>query len=179
MNDLLYWFIIVFTVHEFEEIIFLPGWLQKNKNMLAGRFPKLSKYTLNKIDNISTSAFALAVFEEYLIIILITVSAIYFNFYNLWTGMFMAFFIHLIIHIIQWLTVRKYMPFIVSSILCLPYCAYVLKTLVTVEDTDYKTIVFWTITGIVAAILNLMLAHKMAIIFDKYHLKIKNNKQVK
>jgi hypothetical protein len=154
-------------IHEFEEIIFLPRWLRKNRNMLVDRFPKMSKYALNKIGNISTSAFALAVFEEYVIVILITTSAIYFNFYNLWTGMFMAFSIHLIIHIIQWVTVRKYMPFIVTSILCLPYCIYVFKILATVMD--YKTIALWTIIGIVAMILNLILAHKIAIVFDKYH----------
>jgi hypothetical protein len=161
-------------IHEFEEFIFFPGWLQKNKNRLADRFPKLSKYTLNKMGNISTSAFALAVFEEYVIVILITASAIYFDFYGLWTGMFTAFSIHLIIHIIQWLIIRKYVPFIVTSILCLPYCIYVFNILITTQNTDYKTIVFWTIVGIVATGLNLLFAHKIAIIFDKRFTK-KNN----
>jgi hypothetical protein len=171
MNDLLYWFIIIFMVHEFEEIIFLPGWLRKNRHMLASRFPKLSKYTLNKIGDISASAFALAVFEEYIIILLITVSAIHFNFYGLWTGVFMAFSIHLVIHIAQWLIIRKYVPFIATSILCLPYCIYVFRTLITAPETDCKTIIFWTAAGMLAMILNLMLAHKIAILFDKYHLK--------
>jgi hypothetical protein len=160
-------------IHEFEEIIFLPEWLRKNKNMLASKFPKLSKYMLNKIGDISAPAFALAVFEEYIIVILITVSAIYFDFYSLWTGMFIAFSIHLVIHIIQWLIIRKYVPFIVSSVLCLPYCIYIFKTLMTMKATDCKTLVFWTAIGIVAAVLNLLLAHKIAILFDKYRLRKK------
>jgi hypothetical protein len=160
-------------LHELEEIIFLPSWLQKNRSMLAGRFPKLSKYVLNKIGNISTSAFALAVFEEYVIIILITISAIYFNFYHLWIGVFMAFSIHLIVHIAQWLIVRKYVPFIATSALCLPYCIYAFKTLATAQEADGKAIVFWTIVGVAVAALNLLLAHKIAFAFDKYYFRSK------
>jgi hypothetical protein len=156
-------------IHEFEEIIFLPDWLRKNKNLLAGRFPKLSKYILHKIGNISTSAFALAVFEEYIIVLLITISAIYFDFHNLWTGMFMAFFVHLIIHVVQWLIVRKYVPFIVTTVLCLPYCMYVSKTLLAMKGMDCKIMVFWTVIGVVVMTLNLILVHKIAAIFDKYH----------
>jgi hypothetical protein len=141
--------------------------------MLADRFPKLSKYTLNKIGDISASAFALAVFEEYMIVILITISAVYFDFYGLWTGMFIAFSIHLVIHIMQWLIIRKYVPFIVSSVLCLPYCIYTFETLMTMKATDCQTLVFWTATGIVATVLNLLLAHRIAILFDKYRLKNK------
>jgi hypothetical protein len=154
-------------IHEFEEIIFLPGWLQKNKNSLADRFPKLSKYALNKMGDISTSAFALAVFEEYIIVLLITASAIHFDFYGLWTGMVAAFSIHLIIHIIQWLIIRKYVPFILTSIVCLPYCIYVFNILATEQQTDSQTMVFWTVIGIVATASNLLLAHKIANAFDK------------
>jgi hypothetical protein len=141
--------------------------------MLVDKFPKLSKYMFNKIGNISASAFALAVFEEYIILILITVSAIYFDFYSLWTGMFIAFSIHLVIHIIQWLIIRKYVPFIVSSVLCLPYCIYVFRIISETKETDCKTFIFWTVTGILATVLNLLLAHKIAILFDKYRLRKK------
>jgi hypothetical protein len=173
-NDLLYWFILVFMLHEFEEIIFLPGWSRKNKHLLSSRFPKPSKYILHKIGDISTSAFVLAVFEQYIIVLLITISAIYFDFYNLWTGMFMAFFVHLIMHVIQWLIVRKYVPFIVTTILCLPYCMYVFQTLLAMKGMDCKTIVCWTVIGVVAMTLNLMLVHKIAAVFDKYHRENKN-----
>ncbi|MDR3178046.1 MAG: hypothetical protein LBT96_03580, partial [Campylobacteraceae bacterium] len=69
------------------------------------------------------------------------------------------------IHIAQWLLIRKYAPFIVSSIVCLPYCVYVFKILIT--TTDYKTIILWTFIGLIMTALNLMLAYKIAMIFDK------------
>ncbi|MDR3169107.1 MAG: HXXEE domain-containing protein [Candidatus Peribacteria bacterium] len=154
-------------MHEFEEIIFLPDWLQKNKNILADRFPKLSKYLVSKIDNISTSEFALVVFEEYILIILITISAVYFDFYNLWIGVFMAFYLHLIVHIIQWLVVRKYVPFIISSIICLPYCTYLLKILLTMKEIHYETLTFRTIIGIIVTLLNLIVVHHIAMLMTK------------
>jgi hypothetical protein len=168
MNDLLYGFMAVFMIHEFEEMIFLPAWLEKNKSELARRFHGLPGRLLNRIGGLSAPAFALAVFEEYLLLVLITISAVYFGFYLLWAGVFMAFSIHLVVHVVQWLVVRKYVPFIVSSILCLPYCAYVFKTLLGRMEADGRTWVLWTLAGIFLSVLNLAAAHKMAILFDKY-----------
>ena len=37
--EYLYLLPIVFMIHEFEEIIMLPTWLDKNKAMLYMRFP--------------------------------------------------------------------------------------------------------------------------------------------
>ena len=51
-------------IHEFEEIIMLPTWLDKNKAMLYMRFP----FMKDKVDSLSNApVFALTVLEEFII----------------------------------------------------------------------------------------------------------------
>lgn len=172
MNNLLYLFIIFFMIHEFEEIILMNCWMKKKQEYLILKHPILSKYTIKKMKAISTAAFALAVFEEYIILVTITLSAIYFNFYNLWIGVFMAFFFHLIIHILQWLVVRIYIPSIVSSFVCIPFCIYTFKRIIFTTDID--SLVVWTLIGILIVAFNLNLAHKIAKKFDDKIININN-----
>ena len=47
--EYLYLLPIVFMIHEFEEIIMLPTWLDKNKAMLYMRFP----FMKDKVDSLS------------------------------------------------------------------------------------------------------------------------------
>ncbi|MBE5979318.1 MAG: HXXEE domain-containing protein [Paenibacillaceae bacterium] len=76
MNDIkvMVWlFPILFMFHDFEEIIFMQSWISKNRNYLTHRFPALSKRLSSHFDQITTSAFALGVAEEFFIISIITV----------------------------------------------------------------------------------------------------------
>lgn len=167
MKDLLFLFICIFLIHEFEEIIFINSWFNKQRGYLNNRFPKLSKYIINNISGISTPAFALAVFEEYLIIIIVAFFSIYFENYNLIIGIFMGFFIHLIVHIVQWIIIRKYIPSILSSFICIPFCIWILKRIIVLQVVDCYDIIVWSIIGISITTLNLLLVHYIVKILDK------------
>jgi uncharacterized membrane protein YjjP (DUF1212 family) len=52
-----------------------------------------------------------------------------------WYCCLIAFGLHLIVHIIQFLVIRKYIPVIVTSVLCLPYCIWVF-----IQVKDYYTL---------------------------------------
>ena len=91
---------IVFMIHDFEEIIFFKSWVMKNKEYLSRKFPKLSKRFLVQLENLSVPAFSLAVAEEFVILSIVTVLSVLYDSYLLWLGIFMGFFIHLLVHFI-------------------------------------------------------------------------------
>lgn len=43
MQAIIWFFPIVFIIHDFEEIIFIQSWISKNGYYLCEKFPKLSK----------------------------------------------------------------------------------------------------------------------------------------
>ena len=153
---------IVFMFHDFEEIIFFRSWLDKNKNWLLTRYPLLVKKMLPHFEKMSTAAFTFAVAEEFVLISAITLHAMITGYYYLWLCVFMAFFIHLVIHLVQWLFIRRYIPTIVTSVLCLPYCVYGLNEVLLTDMFRISDILLCSVIGFVFAAVNLWFVHKVA-----------------
>lgn len=111
---------IVFMIHDFEEMIGFKIWLEKNGAWLDEKFPILTKQ-VESLRNLSVQAFAVAVLEEYLIISIVTLTALTLQWYDAWIAIFAAYSFHIMIHIIQWIIVRRYIPMIITSLLSIPY----------------------------------------------------------
>ena len=158
---------IVFMIHDFEEIIFFKSWISKNRDYLAKKFPKLSKRFLFRLENLSTPAFAIAMAEEFILLCMITLGSVLFDNYLLWLAAFMGFFVHLLIHLVQWIVVKRYIPAIYTTFLSLGYCSYSLYVIVSNNIFQPLEIVLWTVIGVVLVGVNLTFAHKLAEIFDK------------
>lgn len=165
-------FPIVFMFHDFEEIIFFKPWINKNNAYLRERFPKLSKNFLPRFESLSTSGFALAVAEEFVLLSFITYGSIYFDNYYLWFAAFMGFFIHLIIHVVQWIILRKYIPAIITSLISLPYCLYTFIQILEINMFKLFEIVLWTFVGLLVIGINVLFAHKLG---EKLDTRIKTN----
>lgn len=159
---------VVFMFHDFEEIIFFKPWLTKNKDLVRHRFPKISKRILPHFEKLSTAAFTLAVAEEFVLLSIITYSSILWENYYFWFAAFMAFSIHLLGHIIQWVIFGKYIPTIITSFLSLPYCIYTLSKFIQANIMDFYEFITWTIIGLIIMILNLALAHKLASSYNNW-----------
>ncbi len=159
-------FPILFIFHDFEEIIFMKVWISKNKPYLCDRFPTLSKKLLSHFDNITTASFAFGVAEEFILISIITVISYMMNWYSLWIGLFIAFTLHLLIHCFQALIVRKYVPAIVTSVICLPICIYIIKQIIQVFTLN--TIILYSVLGFIVMVVNLVVIHKAMDIFSKW-----------
>jgi len=158
---------IVFMIHDFEEIIFFKSWINKNKDYLLEKFPKVSKRFLHRLDNLSTSAFTLAVAEEFVLLSLITLGSVIFDNYVLWLAAFMGFFVHLLIHLVQWIIIKRYIPAIWTTFFALIYCVYTLHIIITKNIFQISEIVLWTIIGFGLVVMNLIFAHKLAEMYDK------------
>ena len=125
MKILLWLFPILFIFHDLEEIIFIEWWITGNQSELAKRFPVISKKLLPHFENIKTASFAIGVAEEFLIILIITTISYATGLYGPWIGIFMVFFVHLFIHILQAAVLGKYIPALITSLVCLPPCFYI------------------------------------------------------
>lgn len=166
MQMIIWLFPILFMFHDFEEIIFMQAWISKNKRYLSERFPALSKKLLPHFDHLTTSSFALGVAEEFILISIITIVTYLTNWYELWIGSFIVFTLHLLIHCFQFLIIRKYIPVIVTSLICLPICIYILKQVIQLSTLN--NIVLYTILCFIFMIINLVAIHKGAAIFGKW-----------
>lgn len=159
-------FPIVFMFHEFEEIIGMKHWLARNSRYLTEQFPFVQK-PIQQLESLSTSAFAVAVFEEFLIVSAVTVLAFYYDWHYAWIAIFLAFSFHLLIHIAQWILLRRYIPMIITSMLCLPYYIYTFMKIS--ELFSEKDIILCFSIGVIFMLINLLFAHKLGIRFDKWN----------
>lgn len=167
-HSIIIWLLpIVFMIHDFEEIIFFKPWINNNKNYLTEKFPQISKRFLPCIENLSTPAFALAVAEEFLLLSLITVGSVFSDNYFLWLAAFMGFFVHLLLHMGQWIILKWYIPGIYTTFFALIYCIYALYEIVSNNVFQISEIVLWTIIGFGLVGVNLLFAHKLAEMYDK------------
>jgi Sec-independent protein secretion pathway component TatC len=80
----------------------------------------------------------------------------------------MAFSLHLIGHVLQWVVLRKYIPSIVTALLALPYCLYTCYRFISAGTMSSLQVVLWTGIGLALMIGNLVLAHALALRFEKW-----------
>lgn len=148
-------FPLAFIIHDLEEILVQHRWMLSHKDSLLQRFPKMSPM-IEQLCRLNTKAFTIAALEELAIIIVATVCIVDVWSKYVWIPLFLAFSLHLLIHIGQAIVIKGYVPGLVSSIILLPY-SYIGMTLIW-NAQEWMTIV-WTIVGILAMVLNLKFAH--------------------
>lgn len=157
MNEYIWLFPVIFMFHEMEEICGFGIWLNKNMPMLEKRFPSIAK----EYSDYSNEGFAAAVFEELILLLTICVISRCTDFYCLWLGGLIAFTFHLVVHIIQSVVIRKYIPALVTSILALPPSLLLLVKSIKIIEFSTILIIVFSIVGIVIVFVNLKIAHML------------------
>lgn len=152
-------FPLVFMIHEFEEIICFKSWVTKNGLWLTDKYPKLAKQ-ITHLGQLSVPAFSIAVLEEFILVSITTALALTLKWYSVWIAVFMAFTFHILLHIVQWIVIRRYIPVIITSLLSLPYLIWGLSRIL--NEFSLSMIMICFVIGTVVAILNLYFAHKFA-----------------
>lgn len=112
----------MFLLHDAEEMLFLPPWLRRNRELLARRFPQLARRMLPHFDGISPLRFAAMAAEELVLLVAVTACAALAGCYYPWLALFLAFGMHLLIHLGQWVALGRYVPVIATSLPCLACC---------------------------------------------------------
>ena len=68
MNKYIWIFPVLFMFHDMEEVVGIKPWLEKNTDEITSRFPAAKKL-LSAYKDITTEGFALAVYEELVVLI--------------------------------------------------------------------------------------------------------------
>ncbi|ENY8425707.1 HXXEE domain-containing protein [Clostridioides difficile] len=150
-----------------EEIIGFGIWLKKNKSMLDKKYPFISKV----YENYSTEGMAFAVFEEFILCIIFCILTVITEnqyVYLLWLGSFIAYTLHLVIHIGQSIIIRKYIPSLITSIICLPISIWCISKSIYIVDCEMSTTILYSIIGIIIVALNLKFAQSLIGKFTKW-----------
>ena len=159
MNTILYILLILaFIVHDGEEIAVVHKWVMTHGNDLCEKLPMLRR-VFNYFRKLNTKAFAIAAFEELIVLIGISAYAYIGGPYaiELWSAAFMVFSLHLIVHIGQAIVVRGYVPGLVTSVLLLPFAFLVMQRICTTINASQ--LVIWTVVGVIFMVANLLFAH--------------------
>lgn len=163
MNEFVWIFPILFIFHDMEEIIGFGLWLTKNRDFLDSKYPKIS----NTYKPYSTEGMAAAVMEELVLCLIICIISRFTGFYGLWLGAFVAYKVHLVIHIGQSVVIQKYIPALITSLICLPVSIWVIANSITLLSYSVSSVVIYSLIGIGVIAGNLKMAHWIIHIFTK------------
>ena len=151
-------FPLAFVIHEAEEVLCQSKWMKEHKDTLMKKFPRCERL-IQHLSSMHTKAFLLAVLEELLIVMAITCYVLVQGTFALqiWSAIFIAFSLHLIIHMGISLLVRSYTPGLATAIVLLPFAAYGLWSIWLVMSMG--EILACGLAGVLFMVLNLRLAH--------------------
>ena len=141
-------------------------WLLAHGDALCEKHPKLRRM-LNHLRQMNAKAFAIAVLEELILLVAITVYVIWGGPYaiELWTAVFIAFSIHLIVHIGQSIVVKSYVPGLLTSILLLHFSYLGMQSICNTFSSIQ--LLLWGVIGLIIIAANLTFAHWFGIKMTK------------
>ena len=155
---------IIFIFHDMEEIIGF-GWFFRKNPWLFDRFPKV----MNNYLGFTNEGFAIGVYEEFIPFFGISLLAYFFPgkiLYALWVGIFLSLVGHFFIHIGHAIYIRKYIPCVITSLICLPLSILILIKCLPFITFDVVTISF-IVVGLLMMILNMKLIYRLFPVFNK------------
>ena len=151
-------FPFLFLLHEIEEVVVQRRWMALHQARLLQRFPRL-RGLIAHLGSLSTKAFAVAASEELLLLLLVTCYVLVDGpgcFY-VWAAVFIAFTVHLHVHVVEAVAVRGYVPGLLTTLLLLPTCYLGLQT-IWLRTSGWE-ILGLGIAGTLCIALNLRFAH--------------------
>ena len=151
-------FPLAFLIHDLEEILVQHKWMSAHKEDMLRRFPRLQPM-IHHLSSLSSKAFTIAVIEELVLLLLATAYYLADGPYALeiWAALFVAFSVHLVVHVGQGIIIRGYVPGLITSILLLPYSCYGISCIC--QDMDFGKLILLGVIGFAAIAENLWFAH--------------------
>ena len=104
----------IFMLHELEEILLFPRFMGRNpqlqRRLLSGTF---TTFRINAI-----------IYQEFVLLLIILGLSIYFERFDFYITIIIAYVYHVIGHIFQSIFLRQYIPGVLSGIITAGYCTY-------------------------------------------------------
>lgn len=104
----------IFMLHELEEILLFPRFMDRNpqlqRRLLSGAF---TSFRINAI-----------IYQEFILLLIILGLSIYFESFDFYLTIIIAYVYHVIGHVFQSIFLRQYIPGVLSGIVTAGYCTY-------------------------------------------------------
>lgn len=114
LNSFFLLFPSIFILHEFEEILLSSRFMRRN--------PKLQQQFLAAA--FTPFRFNAIVCQEFILLLIILGLSIYFESFDFYITIIIAYVYHVIGHIFQSILLRQYIPGVLSGIITAGYCTY-------------------------------------------------------
>lgn len=114
LNGFFLLFPSIFILHELEEILLFPRFMRRN--------PKLQQQFLAA--TFTPFRFNAIVCQEFILLLVILGLSIYFESFDFYITIIIAYVYHVIGHIFQSIFLRQYIPGVLSGIITAGYCTY-------------------------------------------------------
>lgn len=167
-ETIMWLFPILFMIHDFEEVIMFKPWAKKNAGYMRRRFPRIAARMLPHFEGLSTSSFALAVAGMFVIVSAVTLISVEGNLYALWAGAVIGYLAHLVVHVGQFLVVRRYVPVVITSLVTAPYCVWALIVVNGRHPLPPARTLLWSALAFVVIIGAVAAMHGLASRFERW-----------
>ncbi|MFX3623441.1 MAG: HXXEE domain-containing protein [Ectobacillus sp.] len=147
VQTLIWLFLVVFIIHDLEEIMMFEAWVKKNKDKAFKKLPEKLANRAAKQFTMSTAQLTAAVLFIFLIVSSATFMA---NQYfmkgplgniHFFTVLILTFFIHVFTHVGQSVYFKSVTPGVITSIfLVMPYSIVMLQSLLNAQLISWSTI---------------------------------------
>lgn len=164
MNFYVWLFPVIFIFHDMEEIIGFIPWLRKNRIFLESKYTKF----IMPYEGVTTEGFAFAVYEELILCIAICIVSYLTGFYGIWLGSMIACVLHFVVHIVESIVIRKYIPAMITSIIALPVGILIIYKSAFALNYNIIQIILFCIIGIILIAVNLKFAHWLMRRYSKH-----------
>ena len=157
--------IVLFMIHEFEEIIFIKKFIEKNKIV---KHMKNELFLKKKENYPSTETISLMIAEEFIISSILLFIASEFNIYEIVLSLFIVYIVHLLPHIYDALRYRKFSPGSRTSFIIFPLGILIIWNVILNKEINLVIFILCVIVIGFLMILNLIFLHKISKKIDKY-----------
>ena len=158
---------ILFIFHDMEEIIGFGNFFKKN-TLLFEQYPRITKV----YREFSTEGMALGVYEEFIPFFGVSLLAYYFPnmiLSTVWFALMLSLAVHFVIHVVLCICIRKIIPSLITSIICLPISVLIIVKCIPMLQFDLLTLVIIATTAVLM-MLNLKFAHWLMNQYNRKHL---------
>lgn len=151
---------VALLMHEAEEIALHHRWMVKNEERLNSRFPR-QKPMIMQLTQLSYWGASIAALEKLALVLLATGWVLVGGTWatQVWAAVFLAFVTNLLMHVMQGLVIRDYVPGLVTAVLLLPWAMLGLHSIWL--GLSMIELLACAVVGITGMLLNLRLTHRL------------------
>jgi len=157
--------IVLFMIHEFEEIIFIKKFIEKNKIV---KHMKNELFLKKKENYPSTETISLMIAEEFIISSILLFIASEFNIYEIVLSLFIVYIVHLIPHMYDAVKYRKFSPGSRTSFVIFPLGILIIWNIILNTEINLFILILCVVIIGFLLISNLLFLHRISRKINKY-----------